>query len=144
MQIQRIQSVYIFLAIVAMAIFIIVPYGEVVAVGQTPVQSETLYTMSQYGVLIPCGAVVILLLTALFLYKNLPLQRTVTVISLLLTLSTMAVVCFALFKEGQAEGIDAHFSVWDILLPIAMVLEIMAVAGIKHDINLLKSYDRLR
>ncbi len=29
MQIQRIQSVYIFLAIVAMAIFLVMPYGQV-------------------------------------------------------------------------------------------------------------------
>ncbi len=142
MQIQRIQSVYIFLAIIAMAIFIIVPYGTVLHTEAGV--SEVLYTMTEYGVLIPTGAVVLLLLTDLFLYRNLALQRTVLLISLMLTLATAAVVCFALFKQGAAEGIDATFSVWDILLPIAVILEILGVRGINHDIRLLRSYDRLR
>ncbi len=145
MQIQRIQSVYIFLAIVAMAIFIIVPYGEVIY--QTPysaVVTEPLYTMAEYGVLIPAAAIVILLLIDLFLYRNIQLQRTVLVVSLMLTLATIAVVCFALFKMGKAEGLDAHFSVWDILLPVAALFEILGVSGINRDIKLLNSYNRLR
>ena len=47
--------------------------------------------------------------------------------------------------EGlRAEGIEANFSVWDILLPIAALLEILGVKGINHDIKLLNSYNRLR
>lgn len=144
MQIQRIQSLYIFLAVVAMAIFIIVPYGQAVDLTTNPAVTEKLYTMSEYGLLIPSCVVVILLLAGLFLYRNLSLQRTVVMVTLMLTLATIAVVCFALFKMGKAEGLEASFTVWDILLPIAAFLEIMAVSGINHDIKLLKSYDRLR
>ncbi|MDE6328595.1 MAG: DUF4293 domain-containing protein [Duncaniella sp.] len=144
MQIQRIQSLYIFLAVVAMAIFIIVPYGQAVDLTANPAVTEKLYTMSEYGLLIPSCVVVILLLAGLFLYRNLSLQRTVVMVTLMLTLATIAVVCFALFKMGKAEGLEASFTVWDILLPIAAFLEIMAVSGINHDIKLLKSYDRLR
>ncbi|MCM1522043.1 MAG: DUF4293 domain-containing protein [Muribaculaceae bacterium] len=142
MQIQRIQSVYIFLAVIAMAIFLIVPYGEIVHLegGAT----ELLYTMPEYGVLIPSGTIVILLLVGLFMYRNLQLQRTVIVISLMLTLAVCAVVCFALYKVAAAEGLDAHFTMWDILLPITAVLEILAVSGINKDMKLLRSYDRLR
>lgn len=142
MQIQRIQSVYIFLAIIAMAIFLIVPYGEVVDLegGAT----AELYTMSEYGVLIPAGAIVILLLTGLFMYRNISLQRTVILICLMLTLAVTAVVCFALYKQASAETLDAHFSVGDILLPVTILLEILAIAGINKDIKLLRSYDRLR
>lgn len=77
MQIQRIQSVYIFLAIVAMAIFIIVPYGEVIYQTQEPVVTEPLYTMAEYGVLIPAAAIVILLLIDLFLYRNIDRKSVV-------------------------------------------------------------------
>ena len=56
----------------------------------------------------------------------------------------VAVVCFALYKQASAEGLDAHFSVWDILLPLTVIFEILAVSGINHDIKLLRSYDRLR
>lgn len=144
MQIQRIQSLYIFLAIVAMAIFIIVPYGKAIDMTSGAPVEEMLYTMTEWGVLIPSGAVVILLLAGLFLFRNLSLQRTVVMITLMLTLSTIAVVCFALFKMADAEGLDASFTFWDILLPVAALLEILAISGINHDIKLLKSYDRLR
>lgn len=144
MQIQRIQSLYIFFAIIAMAIFLIVPYGEVANLAVAPGVAEPLYTMSEYGILIPTAAVIILLVVALFLFRNLSLQRTVVLICLMLTLSIIAIVCFALFKMGKAEGFEAIFSVWDIVVPIAALFEILAVSGINHDIKLLKSYSRLR
>lgn len=144
MQIQRIQTVYIFLAMVAMAIFLIIPYGEVHYLTSDPVVSEKVYTMYEYGLLIPAAATVVLLIVDIFMYRNLPLQRTVLTISLLLTLCCIAVVCFILFKQAKAEGMDADFSVWDILLPIAVILEILGLAGIKRDIKLLNSYNRLR
>lgn len=143
MQIQRIQTVYIFLSIIAMAVFMFVPYGEIVSVMQQA-DAMSLYTMTEYGILVPVCAIIILLLIDLFLYRNLPLQRTVLVISLMLTLAVIATVCFTLFKEARAEGIDAHFTVWDILLPIAALLEILGVKGINNDIKLLNSYNRLR
>lgn len=144
MQIQRIQTVYIFLSIVAMAIFMVMPYGEIVALNQTPVVSEPLYTFAEYGILIPVAAVIILLLIDMFLYHNPALQRTVLIISLMITLAVIATVCFGLFKEARAEGMDAHFSLWDILLPVAALFEILGIKGIMKDINTLKSYDRLR
>ena len=143
MQIQRIQTVYIFLSIIAMAVFMFVPYGEIVSVMQQA-DAMSLYTMTEYGILVPVCAIIILLLIDLFLYRNLPLQRTVLVISLMLTLAVIATVCFTLFKEARAEGIDAHFTVWDILLPIVALLEILGVKGISNDIKLLNSYNRLR
>ena len=143
MQIQRIQTVYTFLSIIAMAVFMFVPYGEIVSVMQQA-DAMSLYTMTEYGILVPVCAIIILLLIDLFLYRNLPLQRTVLVISLMLTLAVIATVCFTLFKEARAEGIDAHFTVWDILLPIVALLEILGVKGINNDIKLLNSYNRLR
>ncbi len=144
MQIQRIQTVYIFLAMVAMMIFLIIPYGEVHYLTSDPVVSEKVYTMYEYGLLIPAAATVVLLIVDIFMYRNLPLQRTVLTISLLLTLCCIAVVCFILFKQAKAEGMDADFTVWDILLPIAVILEILGLGGIKRDIKLLNSYNRLR
>ena len=144
MQIQRIQTVYIFLAMVAMMIFLIVPYGEVHYIANEPVGVEKLYVMYEYGLLIPAAATVILLITDIFLYRNMSLQRKVLTICLLLTLCCIVVVCFALFKQAKAEGIDAVFSVWDILLPIAVVFELLGLSAIAKDIKLLNSYNRLR
>lgn len=144
MQIQRIQTLYIFLAVVAMAIFIIVPYGEVDFVNNQPIVTQKLYTMAEYGILIPAAATVLLLLVDIFMYSNIGLQKTVLAIGMLLTLCCIAVVCFTLFKQAEAEGMEARFAVWDILLPIAAVLELMALSAIKKDIKRLRSYDRIR
>lgn len=144
MQLQRIQTVYIFLAMVALAIFLIVPYGEVVFLNNEPVLSQPLYTMSEYGILIPVAATVLLLIVDIFMFSNISFQRTLLVICLMLTLATIAVVCFTLFKEARAEGMDAHFAVWDILLPIAVIFEMLGISAIKRDIKLLNSYNRLR
>ncbi len=144
MQIQRIQTVYIFFALVAMAIFIVVPYGEVDFLDNEPIVTQQLFTMTEYGILIPAGATVLLLLADIFFYRNLALQRKVLVISLMLTLCCIAVVCFTLFKQAESEGLEARFSVWDILLPIAAIFEIMGTAAIGKDIKLLNSYNRLR
>lgn len=144
MQIQRIQSVYIFLAIVAMAIFLVVPYGQAEVLTDTTVTYERLYTMAEYGILIPTAAIIILLLVDLFLFRNLPLQRTVLVVSLMITLATIATVCFTLLGVTRTPGMDAHFSVWDILPVAAALFEILGVKGIMHDIKLLNSYNRLR
>ena len=37
-----------------------------------------------------------------------------------------------------------HFSVWDILLPVAVIFEILGLGGISKDVKLLNSYNRLR
>lgn len=144
MQIQRIQTVYIFLAMIAMVIFVFVPYGTVTNVAGDPVVSEPLLTITEYGLLIPAAAAGLLLLIDIFLFRNLGLQRNVLTISLLLTLCCIAVVCFTLFKEAKAEGIEAMFSVWDILLLIAVAFEIMGLSAIASDVKLLNSYNRLR
>lgn len=144
MQIQRIQTVYIFLALVAMAIFMVVPYGTVYDTTVDPQLSEKLYTFYEYGLIIPVAVSAILLVIDIFLYRNMSLQSTVLTIALLLTMCSIGVVCFALFKQARAEGLDAEYSVWDILLPIAVLFEIFAISAIKHDIKLLNSYNRLR
>ena len=144
MQIQRIQTLYIFLAVVAMAIFIIVPYGEVDFISNQPVVTEKLYTMTEYGILIPAAAALLLMIVDIFMYSNIGLQKTVLAIAMLLTLCCIAVVCFTLFKQAEAEGMEARFTVWDILLPIAAILQIMAISAINKDIKRLKSYDRIR
>lgn len=145
MQIQRIQTVYIFLALVAMLIFLNVPYGEVRYIADAgQVTSGKLYVINEYGIMIPAALTSILLLIDIFLYRNMRFQRKVLSLCLLLTLCCAAVVCFSLFRQAGAEGMKAVLSVWDILLPIAVVLELSGLAGIARDIRLLNSYNRLR
>ena len=100
--------------------------------------------MTEYGILIPAAAALLLMIVDIFMYSNIGLQKTVLTIAMLLTLCCIAVVCFTLFKQAEAEGMEARFTVWDILLPIAAILQIMAISAINKDIKRLKSYDRIR
>ena len=127
-----------------MVIFIFVPYGQVVAIDGEAVAAQPLLVLKEWGIFIPVAAAAILLLVDIFLYRDLKLQRKTLMISLMLTLAVTATVCFALYKQGGAEEIDAHFSPWDIMLPFAVLMEIMGIKGINSDIKLLNSYNRLR
>lgn len=144
MQIQRIQNLCLFLAMIAMVVFLFVPYGEVVSVADRSIEPVSLSVFSEWGLLLPVGATIVALISALCFFNRLPGQRQMTVTALILTLATIGVVCFTLFKEASAEGMTAHFSVWDILLPITAVLEILAVRGINKDREALASANRLR
>lgn len=144
MQIQRIQTVYIFLAMVAMAIFLFVPYGTVTNIAGEAVEPEKLIILSEYGLLIPAALTAVLLLVDIFLYRNMALQRKVLVICLMLTVCCIAVIGFALFKEAKVEDMEVEFTFWNLLLVLAMVLELMALSAIGKDIKLLNSYNRLR
>ncbi len=144
MQIQRIQTVYLLIATVLMAVFVFVPFG---AFHFTSEQAEEfavidMLTYKEFGVLVPSALSAILLLIDIFMYRNLPRQRTVLLVSVLLTLCTALVVCFTLFKG--LEGYEPSFSWWDLLVVVAFIFEILAMKGINHDQKLLASYNRIR
>jgi hypothetical protein len=142
MQIQRIQTLWLLIATILMGVFVFMPFGtfEVVADGQEDI--VTLTTCKEFGVLVPAAVAAILLLIDIFMYKNLPSQRSVLVIGIILTLCTICTVCFTLFKG--LEGYEPHFSWFDIMVPAALIFELLAMKGINHDQKLLASYNRLR
>lgn len=141
MQIQRIQTVYIFIATVLMAIFPFVPIGEIAGMADSDaVANERLYIMNEYVLLIPVVVTSLLLLIDIFLYKNLKLQLTSLRISILLTACCIVLVGIIALNRPE----PAELSVWNILPIIAGICEILGLRGIKHDIKLLNSYNRLR
>ena len=144
MQIQRIQTLYILLAIITMVVFLFVPYGTVVSVADQSVSPISLSDWTEWGILLPVLATIVALVCSLFYFKKLSGQRQIVTTALLLTLATIGVVCFTLFKQAEAQEMTAHFTVWDILLPLAVVFELLAVKGINHDKALLASTNRLR
>ncbi|MDE6495042.1 MAG: DUF4293 domain-containing protein [Duncaniella sp.] len=144
MQIQRIQTVYLLIATVLMAIFVFVPFGSFHFTSEQAAEFAVIDmpTYKEFGVLIPAALSAILLLIDIFMYRNLPRQRTVLLVSVMLTLCTALVVCFTLFKG--LEGYEPRFSWWGLLVVAAFVFEILAMKGINHDQKLLASYNRIR
>jgi hypothetical protein len=87
--------------------------------------------------------IAVLLLIAIFLYKNSHRQKTVTLVSILLTLALGASEAVILFHwESEVGPVQWLGSIF--LLLGAVVFAAMAYRGISHDEKLLRAADRLR
>ena len=142
MQIQRIQTLYILIAAILMAVFAFVPMGYFSVADQSAETVASISALDEWGVIIPVGLSVVMLVIDMFLYSNLSLQRTVLKFCMMFTILTVAVVCFTIFKG--LEGYEPRLSWWCVAVVIALVFEMLALKGINHDDRLLRSADRLR
>lgn len=85
------------------------------------------------------GAVAVIALVAIFLYKNRPLQMRVVVVNLLLSLALLG-----LFFMESRNYLEGGFSITALLPLLVPVLLAVALVGIRKDERLMKSLDRLR
>lgn len=157
--IQRIQTVYLLLAVLCAAATFVFPYAhfysgeakisEYVMFGLINVQSETMEMAGPY--LFPIwvlGALAVLApAIAMFLYKKRPLQYKIARLSYIVNLAYVVYLFFAI----DAINTDFYESGMRVLhhigfyLPIAaFVFCFLAVRGIKKDEDLVKSLDRIR
>lgn len=132
MVIQRIQSVYLLIAAIAMGVFAFVPIapgsGSMAAGGQgmLPFLSVT-------------ALVALLALVTIFQYKRLRLQRTLCGAGALITVSAAAAACIVTSAQGLGVNLACY------ALPVlATVAFLLARRGVIRDQKLLSSYDRLR
>ncbi len=129
--IQRIQSVYLLLAAIAVVVVPLVP-GPVVPDGwswHTPVKAAA-------SILVAVGCLV-----AIFMYKDRIRQRGLVTVDLWLTVALALMLGASVLTAGAA----MTSMVWPALLPIvAAVLLVLARRAIQKDIELVRSMDRLR
>ena len=144
--IQRIQTVYLLLAAGALGIFL--GLGEN-WVGLLALTEGMAVQPPRIVLLVLAGLVIALALGATFFYKNRQLQSRVIgaalVVDLLLALAMMAVIgAGALAPDVPVDGAFAvQASV--ALLPVAAYLFLhLARRGVRRDIELVRSMDRLR
>ncbi|MCA1764172.1 MAG: DUF4293 domain-containing protein [Cryomorphaceae bacterium] len=157
--IQRVQTIYLFLALLAGLATFFLPFahylsgdvkiGEFAMFGVFNVQSDMLEMTNPYpfptyifGILIS-----IIPLIAILLFKKRPVQMKVTRLGFLVNLGFVVFLFFAIDKinesvfDSTAEVL--HHS--GFYLPIAaMVFLFLAVRGIKKDEALVRSLDRIR
>ena len=149
MVIQRIQSVYLLIAIILMVVFAFFPaltfelggrqfvYGALEAgkVGVTHVDPLMLMLI----ILISLIA-----LMDIFLYKNLQRQMTVCFVDIIIALSMLVAICIQAFVVGNREGWVVTWQ-WQLLLPIAAIIFLMlAHKSMSNDKKKLRDADRLR
>lgn len=141
--IQRIQSLWMLLAALAIALMGKLPLAKGTAADGTV---QTLFVAERLHLLIISIFLMVVPLISIFLYKNRTAQKKLIWIHLLLCL---LMVLFCWMAVGAFENVNPPFQAsrygLGITLPvIAMVLDIMAYRGIQADEKLIKSVDRLR
>lgn len=141
MVIQRWQSLLLLIAVVLMCIFCATPYAHIHAV-EAAASPTPVFVYEAPVFLIINIVIVLLLFIAIFMYKNLRRQMTVTIISMVLICASIVTGAFILYSTMP----DAEL-VWAggvVLLIVALICAMAAYRFMRKDRNLLRSYDRLR
>ena len=153
--IQRIQTVFLFLAVIALIVFIIIPYwqaagqpeGEAINLLSYALQTGSIdqptYEFGLYSVVGGvAGLALILLIVEIFSYKNRLTQMRIAIgISFLMSLNLVLMTFLIVDLQGEYEG---TFGIGIFVFALAMLLNILARRFIQRDEKLVRSVDRLR
>lgn len=149
MVIQRIQSVYLLIAVILMIVFAFFPaltfelggrefvYGALKAgkVGVTHIDPLMLMLV----VLISLLAFI-----DIFLYKNLQRQMTVCFVDIIIGLAMLVAICIQAFVVNGKEGVTLQWQ-WYLALPVLSIIFLMlAHKAMSRDKKMLRDADRLR
>lgn len=150
MVIQRLQTLYLILAIVMVSVFFYVPFGytTVADVADGVSVLEPLRAGQFTGLVIPLALTLVLMVVAIFMFKKMPMQKLMVLVSALLTVVSMGVVVYVMVSGFSDTNPQVTMtSVWGgggLLLVGALIAQLAAYNGISSDQRLLRSYDRLR
>ena len=132
MVIQRIQSLFLLLAVVCMAVYTFMPFA---------VKDEVSFTACDaLPFLIVSIVTMLMLVINIFLYKDLRKQIRVAAINTVLVIATMATAATCAIVSLQATILYS----WLALPVAAIILTMRARRGMIADRNLLSSSDRIR
>ncbi len=153
--IQRIQTVFLFLAIIALILFNIYPYWQAASTADTSMVKLMSYALVTGSLEEPnlefgffplvagiAGLALILLTVELFSYKNRVFQMKIAIgISFLMSINLVLMTFFVLDLQKQYQG---SFGIGIFIFAMAMLLNILARRFIQKDEKLVRSVDRLR
>jgi peptidoglycan/LPS O-acetylase OafA/YrhL len=151
--IQRVQSIWLFLASLTLFLLLILPIVATHA-GNTElwlqvagVYSRTadgvLKTTSYPGLLGLTVAGCVLCLIAIFLFKNRSLQKNMIIVAIVLIL--VIILCIASYAYQLTSGFQhVSLNIGAALPLLALIFCALAFRGIRHDEQLIRSADRLR
>ncbi len=140
MVIQRLQTLFLLIAVVLMCVFCCTPWASHAAEG---VAEASPVFVSEAPVLLILNIVIaVLLFISIFMFKNLKRQMAVTVLSIILICASM-VTCGILLYTAYP-GATFIWTGGVLLLLVALVCVLFAYRFMKKDHKLLTSYDRLR
>lgn len=141
MVIQRLQTLFLLVATVLMALFTFMPFAS----ATTDAQVADLHPKDYPVYLILNLLIAVLLFIAIFMYRNLKQQKKVTLLSIVLMCCSAVTGGFLLYGPNAPKGAVELVWAGGILLLIgAVVFALLAYRGINKDQRTLSSYDRIR
>jgi hypothetical protein len=155
---QRIQTVYLVIAFIAISLlfsrlpiaeFTLINVGNiplnVISSYQNPDLSQDVYTnVNVLPLIITIGILLILIIASIILYGNRPLQLKITMFAFLLNVVLIIVMFFTADNMQKQLNTQANYKFGVILPLISLVLIILASKAIRKDERLVKGSDRLR
>ncbi len=138
--IQRIQTVYLFLAAIFMALLFIFPFLNAEPTQEGPLQDGDYDVMDNLALLILVIAIVVLNISTIFLFKNRNLQMNLSRIGLVAIIAVLGLV--ALFIFGAAESLGVGIGMFT--PPFALIFLFLANRAIYKDEKLVQDSNRLR
>jgi hypothetical protein len=146
---QRIQTIYLLLAVAAMAAFLFAPVIRYEATDINYVNDVQAWDVkpfiSGYFVFIVAifeGIAIGFSLLAIALYKRRPLQIVLAWLAMLLHISSAAYIFY--YFQTKENPIDIIYTLWNLAALPPVLFLLLAIFGIKKDEALVKSMDRLR
>lgn len=157
--IQRLQTVFLFLSIVVIGAYLMLP--AIVTTGADFNQVSQGYAVKErmttsFGVYffyfnaILLGTAMGLSLISILLYKWRKVQQVVVLLAIPFVVSAFAFTVYkwqtisSLYVNQRLIILDIYFTPWNFLLVLAILLQILAFMYIRKDEALIKSLDRLR
>jgi Domain of unknown function (DUF4293) len=140
--IQRKQTIWLFLAILAMVASIYVPFGYQAHAAPTSSSVLTLDLKANYNIIITILVAIIIAIAgfSIFLFKNRKLQKGLSLLGIIISIG-LSVYEFLIANDK----INNYVVSFGIALPtISAILFLLAWLGINADEKLIKSVDRLR
>ena len=125
MVIQRIQTVYLIIAVILMALF-------------------AYFTALSFEMPLLVGIITLLAFIDIFLYKNLQRQMTVCFVDIIISLALIGAMAYQAYVISGEKGADISWN-WFLLLPVlAVVFLMLAHKAMSNDKKKLRDADRLR
>ena len=153
--IQRIQTVYLLIAIFLTGSLFFLPYAEMInsngelflldAKGLYPVafpNAIPLYVNIVVQIL--CAASISSMIIAIFRFRHLARQIVLTKLTLLMLLGLGTAIFYGVWKGFEILAGTYSLKIYALFPVIAFILVFMALRGIRKDNQLLKSIDRIR
>ncbi|MCM1349516.1 MAG: DUF4293 domain-containing protein [Firmicutes bacterium] len=148
--IQRIQTLFLLLGIGLAIAFLFVPFGYAPTVDLETGASvfQPFKGVCFTGLLVPTVVSVVLMLVAIFMFKNYAVQKLLTILSAISLLATIGVVIYAVVSPYVDTNPDVTVAtVWGgggLFLVAALIAVFAAYHYICRDQRLIRSYDRIR